>query len=1086
MFDDRELTESRIRRFTRDHLTPQVHQETAPVTIAAYRVEGEPIPPREAIVDHAGDYAPLEVGAPLGRAWSTTWLHVTGTVPAQWADDERSDPELIVDLAFSGQPGFQAEALVFTPDAVPVKAINPYNRYLPVRPGEQLDYYLECAANPNVAGEWTFAPTPLGDLATVPEEDLYSLRELHLARRDVRIGELAEDIRALAGLMAELPEASQRRHEILRALEDACDTVDPDDVPGTVEAAREVLAPALARPAHRSALTVLATGHAHIDSAWLWPVRETVRKVARTFANVCALLESDPDLTFSASSAQQYRWLKDRYPELFARIQEHVAAGRFVPVGGMWVESDTNMPGSEAMARQFIAGKRFFLENFGVETRETWLPDSFGYSAALPQIAALAGQDNFLTQKVSWNQVNTFPHHTFRWEGLDGTSVFTHFPPADTYNGMLTGEELAYFERNFKEKGRSSIGMDLFGWGDGGGGPTREMMAAGRRAADLEGSPRVEFGTPQEFFDRARAEYPDAPVWNGELYLELHRGTYSAQPGTKQGNRRSEHLLHEAEFLSALAALRAGFEYPHDELEALWENVLLGQFHDILPGSSIAWVHREAEQDHAETAERAEAVIAGALAALGDAGADAAAGHGADGTAGGTGGTAGGTGGTAGGAGGIAGGADGAVGGDCVGGAGGAAGARVLLNTAPVPRRGVPAYTAGPVRRSAEGVVVIRAGDTISVENAALRAEIDATGAITSLVDRVSGRESIAPGARGALLQLHRDTPNAWDAWDIDEFYRHVVRDLDEPTSVEVSEEGAGVRVRFTYSTSVPEGAESSGVTGAGSTIVKTFVLLPGDESLEIVHDIDWHERKKVLKLGFGLDVRAASLSSEIQFGHLDRPIPVNTSWDAARFETCAHRWVHLAEGDYGVAIANDSTYGHDVLRTLREDDGGTTTTARLTLVRSPEFPDPAADHGRYTFRVAVRPGAGIAEAIEEGYRLNLPEREVSAAVAATASAPLVTVDTPRVLVETVKLAEDRSGDLVVRLYEASGARATARVQLDAALAGGEVTAVDLLERSFAEDAPAFRSALDRDEDGAVRLVFHPFEIKTLRVSRQS
>ena len=639
MFDDRELTESRIRRFTRDHLTPQVHQETAPVTIAAYRVEGEPIPPREAIVDHAGDYAPLEVGAPLGRAWSTTWLHVTGTVPAQWADVERSAPELIVDLAFTGQPGFQAEALVFTPDAVPVKAINPYNRYLPVRPGEQLDYYLECAANPNVAGEWTFAPTPLGDLATVPEEDLYSLRELHLARRDVRIGELAEDVRALAGLMAELPEASQRRHEILRALEDACDTVDPDDVPGTVEVAREVLAPALARPAHRSALTVLATGHAHIDSAWLWPVRETVRKVARTFANVCALLESDPDLTFSASSAQQYRWLKDRYPELFARIQEHVAAGRFVPVGGMWVESDTNMPGSEAMARQFIAGKRFFLENFGVETRETWLPDSFGYSAALPQIAALAGQDNFLTQKVSWNQVNTFPHHTFRWEGLDGTSVFTHFPPADTYNGMLTGEELAYFERNFKEKGRSSIGMDLFGWGDGGGGPTREMMAAGRRAADLEGSPRVEFGTPQEFFDRARAEYPDAPVWNGELYLELHRGTYSAQPGTKQGNRRSEHLLHEAEFLSALAALRAGFEYPHDELEALWENVLLGQFHDILPGSSIAWVHREAEQDHAEIAERAEAVIAGALAALGDAGADAAAGPGADGTAGGAGGS---------------------------------------------------------------------------------------------------------------------------------------------------------------------------------------------------------------------------------------------------------------------------------------------------------------------------------------------------------------------------------------------------------------------------------------------------------------
>ncbi|WP_193106897.1 alpha-mannosidase [Brachybacterium sp. FME24] len=1051
MFDDRELTESRIRRFAQDHLAPKIYQETAPVQITAFRVPGEPIPPHDAIHQRAAEYSRLEVGAPLGRAWSTTWLHVTGTVPAQWATDANSAPELIVDLAFTGQPGFQAEALVFTPDGVPVKAINPYNRYLPVAPGEELDYYLECAANPMISGDWTFEPTPLGDLATVPDDELYTIRELHLARRDVRIWELAEDIRALAGLMVELPTTSQRRHEILRALEAACDAADPDDMPGTAETARAVLSPALERPANRSALTVLATGHAHIDSAWLWPVRETVRKVARTFSNACTLLESDPDLTFSASSAQQYAWLKDRYPELFARIQGHVAEGRFVPVGGMWVESDTNLPGSEAMARQFIAGKRFFLENFGVETRETWLPDSFGYSAALPQIAALAGQHDFLTQKVSWNQVNTFPHHTFRWEGIDGTSVFTHFPPADTYNGMLSGQELAYFERNFKEKGRSSIGLDLFGWGDGGGGPTREMMAAGRRAADLEGSPKVEFGTPQEFFERAREEYPDAPVWNGELYLELHRGTYSAQLGTKQGNRRSEHVLHDAEFLSSLAAIRAGFEYPHEELAALWENALLGQFHDILPGSSIAWVHREAEQGHAATAERAASIIAQALTALGEHGAEA---------------------------------------GEPAGGPVGY-GSTVLMNTAPVPRRGVAAYGAGTARTGAEGVVVIRAGETITVENAALRAVLDASGAITSLVDRRSGRDSIAPGARGALLQLHRDTPNAWDAWDIDEFYRHVVRDLDAPTAVEVTEKDGGVRVGFTYSTAAADAAQSSGVTGAGSTIVKTFVLRPADESLEIVHDIDWVERKKALKLAFGLDVRASHMSSEIQFGHIDRPIPVNTSWDFARFETCAHRWVHVAEGGFGVAIANDSTYGHDVLRTMRADDGGTTTTTRLTLVRAPEYPDPTADHGQYTLRVSVRPGADIAAAIQEGYRLNLPEREVSAAVAAAVAAPLVTVGSPSVLLETVKLAEDRSGDLVMRLYESLGARASARVELDAALAGGEVSVVDLLERPFADDAPAFRSALTRGEDSGaggddriVELTFRPFEIKTLRITR--
>ncbi|MDN5686471.1 MAG: glycosyl hydrolase-related protein [Brachybacterium sp.] len=1047
MFDDRELTESRIRRFTQDHLTPRIYQETAPVHMTAYRVPGEPIPPREAIIERAAQYEELEVGAPLGRAWSTTWLHVRGTVPADWALDETSAPELLVDLAFTGQPGFQAEALVFTPDGVPLKAINPCNRYLPVTPGEELDLYLECAANPLVAGGWTFEPTPLGDLATIPDEELYSIRELHLARRDVRIWELAEDFRALGGLMHELPATSARRHEILRALETACDVADPDDMPGTAEAAREVLRPALQRPANRSALTVLATGHAHIDSAWLWPVRETVRKVARTFSNAATLIENDPDVTFSASSAQQYAWLKDHYPELFERIRGHVADGRFVPVGGMWVESDTNLPGSEAMARQFVAGKRFFRENFGVETRETWLPDSFGYSAALPQIAALAGQEFFLTQKVSWNQVNTFPHHTFHWEGIDGTSVFTHFPPADTYNGMLSGEELAHFERTFKEKGRSSIGLDLFGWGDGGGGPTREMMAAGRRAADLEGSPKVEFGTAEDFFERARDEYENAPVFSGELYLELHRGTYSAQLGTKQGNRRSEHVLHEAEFLASLAAIRADLEYPHEELEALWENALLGQFHDILPGSSIAWVHREAEQGHAATAERAEAIIAEALAALGEASGE---------TSGEASGTT----------------ADGCE-------------PPVLLNTAPVPRRGVPAYAGGTVSAGPEGVVVFREGGTITVENAALRAVLDASGAITSLVDRAGGRDAIAPGSRGALLQLHRDTPNAWDAWDIDEFYRHVVRDLDAPTDVEVSEVGAGVRVAFTYTTAQGEGAATSGVTGAGSTIVKTYVLRPGDESLEIDHDIDWRERKKVLKLAFGLDVRAPHLSSEIQFGHIDRPIPVNTSWDAARFETCAHRWVHLAEGGYGIAIANDSTYGHDVLRTVRGSDGGTTTTTRLTLVRAPEYPDPGADHGRYALRVAVRPGTGIAGAIEEGYRINLPERRVSVAVADAVAQPLVSVQSPSVLVETVKLAEDRSGDLVARLYESQGVRSRATVRLDAALDEGEVTVVDLLERPFADDAPEHLSAVGRGEDGAARLTFRPFEIKTLRIARR-
>ncbi|RIJ10133.1 alpha-mannosidase, partial [Clavibacter michiganensis subsp. insidiosus] len=318
---------------------------------------------------------------------------------------------------------------------------------------------------------------------------------------------------------------------------------------------RQLEAP-LAAPAHASAHRVTAVGHAHIDSAWLWPVRETRRKVARTFSNVLALMDEDPDFVFAASSAQQYAWLKEDHPELFERLRQRVAEGRFVPVGGMWVESDTNMPGGEALVRQLVQGKSFFLEEFGIDSREVWLPDSFGYTGALPQIVRGAGAEYFFTQKQSWNETNTMPHHTFLWEGIDGSRVFTHFPPVDSYNSDLSGEDLARAERQHAEKAVSNASIVPFGWGDGGGGPTREMVAAAHRTRDLEGSPRVELGTPLSFFDAARAEIRDPHVWSGEMYLEFHRGTYTSQARTKQGNRRSEHLLREAELWLATAAVR--------------------------------------------------------------------------------------------------------------------------------------------------------------------------------------------------------------------------------------------------------------------------------------------------------------------------------------------------------------------------------------------------------------------------------------------------------------------------------------------------------------------------------------------------
>lgn len=1006
MHDDRSLLEGRLSRFTTDHLAAAVHRDRAPLTLTAWPVPGEPVPFAEAVQQ---EYAPIEIGAAWGRPWSTLWIHVTGEIPADWADEPGTVTEISVDLGFGHGAGFQSEGLAWTPQGRTIKAVSPYNHHLPVVPGEPVDFYLECAANPDVANTG-FRATPNGDPATAGTEPIYRLNQLELVLRDVAVWELQADLFTLGGLMAELPTTSPRRAEILMALQRAVDVADPDDLAGTAPDARAELADVLSRPAAASAHRVAAVGHAHIDSAWLWPVRETIRKCARTFSNVLELAEADPDFRFACSSAQQYAWMKEHYPELFTRITAAVQRGQFVPVGGMWVESDTDMPGSEAMARQFVAGKGFFLENFGVETEEVWLPDSFGYSGALPQIVKASGSRWFLTQKISWNQVNTMPHHTFWWEGIDGSRVFTHFPPSDTYNSTLSGADMARAERQYREKGRGTTSLMLFGYGDGGGGPNRDMLAAAHRLESLEGSPTLRLDSPAGFFADAEAEYPGAPVWSGEMYLELHRGTYTSQARTKQGNRRSEHLLREAELWASTATVRTGREYPAAELKALWELVLLQQFHDILPGSSIAWVHQDAERNYAAIAGRAEQVVADAVAAL-------------------------------------------------VG-----EGERpLLLNAAPHARSGVPALGADEV---ADGAGTVRVEEVTDAEgrpahrldNGVISLVVDGAGQLASLVDAASGREAIAPGEKGLRLQLHRDIPNQWDAWDVDEHYRRTVREIDQVDELRVE--------------STPEAATVVVTRSFGASHVEQRITLAaGAPSVAVTSTVDWHERQKLLKLGSAFDVHADRSASETQFGHIFRPTHVNTSWEFARFEICAHRFLHVGEPGYGVAVTNDATYGHDVGRRTRED-GGTTTTVRQSLLRAPLYPDPEADQGRHVLTTTIRPGAAIADAVEEGYRTNLAPRVVRGAHAV---APLVTVSDPAVVVEAVKLAEDGSGDLVVRLYESLGGRARATVT--AADAGATaVVATDLLERRLKDGVSA---------DGAsVDLELRPFQLVTLRFRR--
>lgn len=608
-----------------------------------------------------------------------------------------------------------------------------------------------------------------------------------------------------------------------------------------------------------------------------------------------------------------------------------------------------------------------------------------------------------LTQKMSWNETNVMPHHTFAWEGIDGTRILTHFPPVDTYNSQLTGEELARAERQYAEKGLANTSLVPFGYGDGGGGPNREMLAAAARLRSLEGSPTVELSSPRAFFEAAESEYPNPPVWSGEMYLEFHRGTYTSQARTKRGNRRSEHALREAELWATAAALR-GAEYPYEELESAWETVLLQQFHDILPGSSIGWVHREAERRYDEVLGSTERIIAQALGVVCG-----------DGTT------------------------------------------ELVANAGPYAWEGAAAMgIAAAVPGAAVPAAAVRTTSGFELSNEHLRVLVDDSGLVTSLVVRATGREAIAPGEKGNILQLHRDTPTRWDAWDIDEHYRRHVVDLTDVVSIELVPHPTSAIVCVVRE-------------WGASRITQTLTLSAGAQALDIETIVDWHERQKLLKLAFPVDVHTDQATSEIQFGHVQRPTHSNTSWDMARFETVAHRWVHVGDANFGVAIANDSTYGHDFTRAPRLG-GGTATTVRLSLLRAPLFPDPEADQGEHTLRVSIRPGAEIADAVREGYRLNLPTRSV---VGAGPAAPLIAVSSPAVVVEAVKLAEDRSGDVIVRLYEALGGRASAT--LSTAFSFEQVVETDLLERDV--DAVAVSSNAAED----VALELRPFQLVTLR-----
>ncbi|MCI3222951.1 glycoside hydrolase family 38 C-terminal domain-containing protein [Streptomyces sp. NP-1717] len=1054
MHDRRKSQEARTAHFLDRRLRPALYTERLPMEVGAWHIPGEPVPVDVAL--RAG-YTPFVVGETWGGGpWSTSWFRLGADVPERWAGLR---VEAVVDLGGEG-----AEGLVHDEHGTPLQGLHPNNSAVTVttaaRGGEPVRLLVEAAANPAIDAA-TGAGAHFGNPVTAGDEPLHQLLRADLAVRDENIWQLIHDIDVLYSLMRALPVELPRRHEILRALDRAVDAVDPRDIPGTAAGARDILAPVLARRAHESAHTVAAVGHARPGAARLRPMRESVRASARAFSSMAALAEEYPELVFAASSAQQHAWMKDRHPHVFERIRKAVARGNWVPVGGMWVEPDAILPGGESLARQLVHGRRFHREELGLDSDGVWLPGPGGMSAAVPQLAALAGASWLLGHTFAEHDTNSLPHHTFRWEGTDGSRIFTHCPPAGAGHASLTGPELADVVAAYADKGGGTRSLLPFGRGpavdgagdDGAGGadreghgPTRETLERARRLADLEGSPRVEIQHPAHFFRDALDEYPHAPVWRGELYAQTHHGSYTSQARTKRGNRRSESLLREAELWSATAAVRDAVPYPYDELDALWKRVLLHQSRDILPGGAIAWVHEEAEQAHREIRRRLQGLIRRS-----------------------------------------AGGPDG----DTVLNAGprarrevvvldrdrltgpGAVGAGqplsdgglAVLAEAPALGRGpagLPLGGTAPVTVTAAGPA--RGGGHL-LDNGLLRVHVDPAGLVRSARDLTADREAIAPGGAGNLLQLLRDDPARWSASALDvprpdtrrDAAVGVRRDLDTASCVEVTDNGpllARIRV----------------ARGTGrSTVTQRLTLTAGSRALTIDTDVDWREQDTLLKAAWPLDVHAENSCGEIQYGHVERPTHENTSWDAARYEQWAHRWIHVGEHGWGVALASDATYGYDVSRHTRAD-AGTTTLVRLSLLRAAHSPDPHADRGPHSFRHTLRPGADVGDAISEGYALNLPLRPGPSAGPAE---PLVAVDDPDVVVEAVKLADDRSGDVVVRLYESRGGRARATLT-----AGFPVTAVretDLLEETLAIRAHTGRS---------VALTLRPFQILTLRLVR--
>lgn len=1005
-------------------LREAIYEPIAELEVTAW-VTSEPVSYEERM---SGTKVTLTQGEKWGDLWDCAWFRFAGRL----REGERHQNAVLL-LDVSG------ELCLVDHEGSPIQGLTTINSEFDFSlglPGKRVVQLQEMSVNGQEVEVW----------AEAGNNDLFgkyrggTLKEAVIAycREDIR--DLYYDTEVLLETAEQLHEGSARKEKIFQTLYDISlklTEFSEDHVQQTKKRLNEQLSMKGGDPV----LTLSAVGHAHIDLAWLWPIRETIRKGARTFSTVLRMMERYPDYVFGASQPQLYDWMKQHYPKLYDQIKERIREGRWEPQGAMWVESDTNVPGGESLVRQILYGKRYFQQEFGLEMKSLWMPDVFGYSASLPQLLKKSGVDYMMTQKLSWSEYNRHPHHSFLWEGIDGSAVLTHMPPEDTYNSPAAPRSIVKAEREYLDKNVSSHALMLFGIGDGGGGPGEEHLERLKREKNLLGLSPVIQEPSWKFFERLNEERERFQTWRGELYLEKHQGTLTSQARSKRYNRKMEKALRELEFASVLVTDQIGKSYPSETLETTWKEVLLYQFHDILPGSSIKRVYDESLLRYEELLEQTEKMISETYSHLADQISSSV------GTS--------------------------------------SASSIVIFNSLPWERQEwlhtngrwrkiqVPSmgYTViadhvgqdamDEIASSTEVVPGMRdsgfqvSADERVVENDTFIVRFDRNGAIISIRDKAEAREVIPQGYPGNALRVYHDEGDAWDFSH--DYSAHTGMPL---TLHNIHELRDGPKVGLIFEYNYGE-----------SALIQTVVLTEGSRRIDFETTVDWREHGKMLRTSFPLNIRTDQVHCEIQFGSLTRPTHRNTMWDFAKDEICAHQWIDLSEPDYGVALLNDCKYGHRAIDNVLD----------LNLLRSSSYPDPEADRAEHKFTYSLYPHQGNhvqAEVYRRGNELNIPLRTVSlSSVSAKKNGKLpyskafLQPDHPHIMVESVKKAEE-GDDIIVRLFETSGTHASTALHLGFQVAEAWMT--DLMENMI--------STVPIEEASEIALSFTPFEIITIRL----